>query len=459
MAQIPVSILIVDDEVLAEILADRFASMGHEVDVAKNGRDGLAKILENHPDIVFLDLHMPEMDGMEVLDELDKHDFKPTIVVLTAHGTIPRAVQAMRSGAYDFVTKPVQMADIDKILHLAIERHLLQTEKASLAQDISRQYGEIVTKDPRFLSLIGEAEKAAETDSTVLLLGESGTGKELFARRIHALSPRRERSFVAVNSVAIPETLFESELFGYEKGAFTGADRQKKGKLETAQGGTLFLDEIGDLSEPTQGKLLRVLQDGEYSRVGGVKTLRADIRIIAATNRDLKTAVDAGRFRTDLYFRLAVLTFRLLPLRERPKDIPLLADHFLRQSCQDVKREEMKLSDEAMDCFQAYGWPGNVRELRNVIERIAVLVPDDQVGLDYLPEEILSTRKEGEDMTESAGGPDPVLDGYHRAVRNYQRWLIEQALVRCGGKHNKAAELLGLNRTYLSRLRTQLGVR
>jgi len=459
MSETSISVLIIDDEAYAEILADRFSAMGHEIAVAKNGREGLNKILENQPDVVFLDLQMPQMDGMQVLEELSKRGITSTVVVLTAHGTIPLAVQAMRCGAYDFLAKPLQMKEAERVLRHAIERHSLQTVKASLAEDLSRQYGEIITQDPRFFALIEEARKAARTDLTVLLLGESGTGKELFARHIHASSLRREQTFMAINCAAIPETLFESELFGHEKGAFTGADRQRKGKVEIAQGGTLFLDEIGDLPEATQAKLLRVLQEREFQRVGGEKTLRADVRIIASTNRDLKQAVDRRRFRDDLYYRLNVLAFRLPPLRERPGDVPLLAEHFLRRVCQDIKRNTLQLTKDAMNQLKAYSWPGNVRELRNLVERLAVLAPDDVVGPELLPEEIL-TFTETAAFSGNAKADSAVLEqGYHYAVWQYQRRVIAETLEECEGNQGKAAELLKLNRTYLSRLMKQFRLR
>jgi len=459
MGETPISILVLDDEDAAEILADRFETMGHEVEVAKNGRTGLNKIIEKRPDVVFLDLQMPEMGGMEVLEEILKREIETTVIVMTAYGTIQRAVQAMKTGAYDFLTKPLDMTEVQRVLSHAVERHVLRTENATLAQDLSRQYGEILTADPVFLSLIEEARRAARTSSTVLLLGESGTGKELFARHIHAWSPRREHPFVAVNSAALPETLFESELFGHEKGAFTGAERQRRGRLEVAQGGTLFLDEIGDLSEAMQAKLLRVLQDREFQRVGGEKTLRADVRIIAASNRNLKEAMEHGKFRVDLYYRLDVLTFRLPPLRERPIDISLLADHFLMRFCLDVKRSTLQLAEDAMTHLRAYSWPGNVRELRNLMERLAVLATDDMVGPELLPEEILSFMGAKRSSSDSTAESAALDYGYHRAVWQCQRQIIAEALRKYDGNQAKAAELLRLNRTYLCRLMKQLDLR
>jgi DNA-binding NtrC family response regulator len=348
----------------------------------------------------------------------------------------------MKAGAYDFITKPFEADHIALTVQRALERERLKRDVALLSAAVGEQYRQVVGQSAKMKAALEVAQKAARSKATVLLLGESGTGKELFARAIHDWSERRSQPFVAINCVALSKELLESELFGHEKGAFTGAHQLKKGKLEVAQGGTVFLDEIGDLAPELQAKLLRFLQEREFERVGGTHPIRADVRVIAATNRDLEDAVQAGRFRNDLYYRLNVVPLTLPPLRERKEDIPALAHFFLQRFTAEAKKPFTDLTPEAQERLCAYGWPGNVRELANVMERAVVLGPGPQVTLHDLPPRVV------------AAAPQPADAGsaYHTAVATYKRELILQALTQTRSNHAAAARALGLSRPYFQRL-------
>jgi DNA-binding NtrC family response regulator len=367
---------------------------------------------------------------------------------MTAHGSIGAAVDAMKEGAYDFLTKPLEKDHLLIVIRKALERNSLQRQVAYLRSEVAGRYASIVGSSPSVQSVVEAAQRAAKSDAGVLLLGESGTGKELFARSIHQWSPRQAMPLIVINCVALTETLLENELFGHERGAFTGADRLQKGKLEMADGGTVFLDEIGDMPPSLQAKLLRVLQDREFHRVGGSKNVSVNIRIIAATNKDLKKAVKAGQFREDLYFRLNVITLTLPPLRERLGDIAALAQFFLDRHTKDAKRPGMTLSPAALDALTRYPWPGNIRELDNVIARAVALSPTDTIepaGLALLPEDAGLRTHDNSSLS--------YLDlPYHESMNEHGRYIIDRAIERAKGNQTKAAEFLKLQRTYLLRL-------
>ncbi len=441
-------VLVVDDDPdIREILKDRLAPLGYPIVTAENGKEALRLIDREDPAVMFIDLQMPVMDGMSVLKKLkDRPDL--AVIVITAHGSIEKAVEAMREGAFDFVTKPFCMNNVDAVIKRAFERVSLLRENRNLKAQLSAALPEIVGESNRLRSAIEVAQKVAATSSTVLLLGESGCGKEIFARWIHHWSPRVRGPFIAVNCVALRDELLESELFGHEKGAFTGAHEMRQGKLEIANGGTVFLDEIGDFKPELQAKLLRVLQEREFERVGGNKRISVDIRVIAATNRDLQKDVKEGNFREDLFFRLNVVGISLPPLRERKEDVPLLADVFLRRYCGLFNRRHLKISPAAMDHLMRYHWPGNVRELANLIERAVILAE----GSAIMPEDLPLLRV-------GHGDHGDVHDlSYHDAIRHYQKQVIREALESTGGNQSKAADLLGLQRTYLSRLIKKLDI-
>lgn len=436
-------VLIVDDDPSArKILQSRVKLMGFQPLAASSGSEGLEVIRRERPSIVLLDLQMPRISGIDVLKALKRDGVEGTVIVVTAHATIETAVEAMKEGAYDFITKPVDPKHLEIVLGKAFERESLREQNRFLQTEIESRRIDIITENPAMKELLQLAQRAAGSNSTILLLGESGTGKEVAARAVHQWSPRAGHPFVVVNCVAIPEQLLESELFGHERGAFTGAHQLKKGKFEVADRGTIFLDEIGEIPPSIQAKLLRVLQDHEFERVGSTRSMKADIRVIAATNSDLEKAVKEGRFREDLYYRLNVVCLHLPALRERKEDIPVLVDHFLGKYAAELKKPPKRLSPEALDRLSSYHWPGNVRELENVIERAMVLSGSKQIGQEDLPPQITSGPRR-----ESFRGK-----GFHEAVREFKRWVIYDALKQSQSNQTKAAELLGLQRTYLAKL-------
>jgi DNA-binding NtrC family response regulator len=441
-------ILVVEDEPdIATLLGDQLQAIGHEVMVAGDGQAALDAIEKSEPGLMLLDLNLPKIGGMDVLKQVRKGWPDLPVIVMTAHGTIPRAVEAMKEGATDFITKPFDGDYLKLVVGKALERRELKHEVAVLRSEVESRYDTVVAASPKMNEVIQTARKAAQSDSTVLLLGESGTGKDLLARSIHNWSARRGRLFMPVNCVALSEELLESELFGHEKGSFTGASAQKRGKLEVADGGTVFLDEIGDMKPGLQAKLLRFLQNREFDRVGGTRTIRVNVRIVAATNQDLRKAVKAGTFREDLFFRLNVVTITLPPLRERSEEIPQLAEFFLKKHCLEAKKPVMQISPPAVKMLAAYPWPGNVRELQNAIERAVVL----KTGEVLTPEDFAL-----QPMDLSAEQAEQVDRPFHEAVEHNKKQIIRRALVRAGGSQTRAAELLGLQRTYLARLIKQM---
>ena len=444
------TILVVDDDPdIREVLRDRLESLGYRVLAADSGQEGLELLERQSPQLVLLDVEMPDRNGLEVLREIRKREHDTIVVMITAYGTIERAVQAMKEGAYDFIPKPFEPDHIALIVAKALERETLQREVEILAEEVDERHRMIVGQSPLINRALDVARKAATSRSTILLLGESGTGKEVFARAIHHWSDRKSKPFVPINCVGLSKELLESELFGHEKGAFTGALQLKKGKMELAHGGTVFLDEVGDISTELQTKLLRFLQEREFERVGGTKPIGVDVRIIAATNRDLDSTVRSGHFREDLYYRLAVVLLALPPLRERKEDILGLANYFLGRFALETKKNFTGIAQEALEKLLAYNWPGNVRELANVIESGVVLGQGPELAPHELPTKVVSTA-----ANKSADG-----FSYHGAVDGYRRELIVKTLAQTQGNRAAAAKILGLQRTYLSRLIKSLGVR
>jgi len=455
-------VLVVDDDPsIRKIIADRMRAQGHEVEVAVDGEAALEAVARFDPDLMLLDMKMPKMDGFEVLEALRRTESPPEVVMITAHGNIERAVRAIQTGAADFIAKPFEAAHLDHIVSRVLQAAGLRQRLQHLQTQLSDRHTLVRGSSKTMKEALGLAGRAAASNANVLLLGESGSGKEVMARHIHQASPRAEGPFIALNCATLAGDLLESELFGHEKGAFTGAHKSKPGSIELAEGGTLFLDEVGELGAGVQAKLLRVLQEREYQRVGGTKVLDADIRIVAATNRDLRKAIEDGTFREDLYYRLNVVSIRLPPLRDRPEDLQALVEHALARYTAELGRAPLTISQEAWDLLRTYPWPGNVRELNNVIERAAVLAPDDRIEVDDLPEELreLEASADRETSTVRAIPSEaPEIRPYRDAVLEAKRAIIRRALETTGGHQTKAAELLGVRQPYLARLIKNLGV-
>src|SRR5437899_4608923 len=379
-----------DDPGLRESLERTLTREGYRVLLASDGRAALERLQDGAIDLIVTDLKMPGLTGLELLRAAKAIAPDVDVILLTAFGTVEEAVKAMKDGAYDFLTKPFRREQLIKLVYKALERRDLIEQNRALKKQLEdiRAKGQMIGASPSFRRMLTLVEQIADSSATILIQGESGTGKELVARTIHELSARRNGPFVAVNCAALPETLLESELFGYEKGAFTGAAGRKEGRFELANGGTLFLDEVADLSLVTQPKILRVLQEGEFERLGGTRSLQVDVRIVAATNQDLSEMVKEKRFREDLYYRLNVISVRVPPLRERHEDIRVLAQHYLRVYAAKNGRKLEGFTGEAIDRLEAYAWPGNVRELENLIERTVLLSRKDRIDAEDLPEEV-----------------------------------------------------------------------
>jgi DNA-binding NtrC family response regulator len=442
-------ILIADDEPSnRKILAQELVHKGFAVDTASGGNEALAKIESAPPDLVILDYMMPDMSGLEVLKELRKKGNDTPVIMITAYGSVERAVEVMKAGAYDFITRPFDPDHIELVARKAIERQTLKREVEVLSEESRDRYHLIVGESPKMKLAVEMARKAAASSSTVLLLGESGTGKELFARFIHNQSERANRPFIAINSVGLSRELLESDLFGHEQGAFTGAHKMKKGKIELANGGTIFFDEIGDISREMQAKLLRFLQEREFERVGGVTQISVDVRVIAATNRDLAAAVKSGTFRDDLYHRLNVVAITPPPLRERKEDIPILAEYFLRKFSVAAGRSVTQISGEALRRMTVYDWPGNVRELANAIEHAVVLGSSTVIDEGDLPSRFVG---------ESFLPPSETLS-YRDGVNAARKELVVKALRKTDGNRAAAARLLGLETKYFLRLMKSLAI-
>jgi DNA-binding NtrC family response regulator len=437
----PVRLLIVDDDTeLREGLVQRFQKAGMSVTEVSSGEDALTRAAEDRYDVALLDLHLPGMSGIELLGKLKTCQPELEAIMLTAHGSVDTALQAMKQGAYDYLTKPFRLSDLEVHIRKA-------NEKVQLARRERQWLDQIRYESPRF-RLVGSSaamrrviqltEKVAPTDSTVLIRGASGTGKELVARALHYNSPRRERPLVTINCAALQETLLESELFGHEKGAFTGAQQSKRGLIEVAEGGTLFIDEVAEMPPSQQAKLLRVLEDGHYRRVGSTQECRADVRVIAATNRVLADEQRAGKFREDLYYRLNVLTITLPLLRDRREDVPELVEHFL--TSRQIGPRRFRVHETALAALCRYDWPGNVRELANVLERAQILAREAEITLDDLPDAIVTR------------APTAVDDAESRQLRDVERRHIRMVFQQEKGNKVRAARALGISRRALYRL-------
>ncbi len=431
-------ILIVDDEIkMARLLEITLKNEGYQVEKAYSSHEALKKIKSKSYDVVVTDLKMPGMDGIELLRIVKKNYPSTQVIMITAFGTIQSAVKAMKEGAFHYLTKPLNLEELKEVLKGALKVKKLEEENILLRQEILGE-GEIIGKSKAIKEVMELARKVAPEDTTVLLQGETGTGKELVARAIHKLSPRKNGPYVVVNCAAIPENLLESELFGHRKGAFTGALKDKKGRIEIADGGTLFLDEIGSLSLPLQAKLLRFLETKEIQPLGSEDTFRVDVRVIAATNQDLRKRVEEGNFREDLFYRLNVFPIYIPPLRERKEDIPLLANYFLKLYSKKMNKKIEKIDDGAMELLLKYSWPGNVRELENVIERAVVLADSPIVSKEFLP--LLPACEE---IT------GPYQERKKRLLENFEREYFKELLQKHNGIISKLAKEAGIDRKNL----------
>ena len=442
-------LVVEDEEKLRRVVELQLQSSGYEVDQAGSAEEALK--LTDRADLVLTDLRLPGMDGLELLGLLRRQDSQLPVVVMTAFGTVESAVEAMKAGANDFVMKPFSLDHLMAVIEKALEFRALRDENRVLREELGRRYSfdNIVGHSPAMQEIFATIMRVAPTRATVLLAGESGVGKDLIARAIHHHSPRRERPFVKINCTALPENLMESELFGFEKGAFTGAVSAKPGKFEQGDTGTIFLDEIGDVPGSIQVKLLRVLQEREFERLGSNKTRHIDVRILAATNRDLRAALEEGTFREDLYYRLNVVPMNIPPLRERKEDIPFLAEHFVTRLSQDMGAKAGSISEAAIQKLLEYHWPGNVRELENVIERSLVLSTGPRLEA---PDIRLEMAPAGHEPTAQSFLPDGVtLDQHEQAI-------LREALRRANGNKSQAARLLGLTRNALRYRLSQMGM-
>ncbi|HUJ79674.1 MAG TPA: sigma-54 dependent transcriptional regulator [Nitrospiria bacterium] len=448
------TVLIVDDEpAILNTLSGVLSDEGYHVVTANGGAAALEVLQRESPAIVLLDIWMPGLDGLETLQRIKRMRPHQTVVMMSGHGSIETAVRATKLGAYDYIEKPLSSEKVLLVLGHAITEQQLTAENQHLRQAIDERY-EILGTSPAIQRLREQIAVAGPSLSRVLISGENGTGKELAARAIHQHSPRRNRPFIEINCAAIPDTLIESELFGYEKGAFTGAAEQKKGRLELAHGGTLFLDEIGDMSLPTQAKMLRVLEEREFQRLGGTKTIRMDARIIAASNKLLSDEIQGGRFREDLFYRLNVIPLTMPPLRERKEDIPLLARHFIDRFCREQGVASKQLADDAVAALTAYRWPGNVRELKNYIERMVIMVPEAALSASHLP-----SFGPAAPAAPSAAPSDDAIHPLKRARAQFEREYILHALELNRWNISRTAEALGIERSHLHRKIKDLSIR
>jgi len=455
----PPILLVEDKDSLRAMLRHALEAQGHTVVEARDQPEAVQALQTSRPAIVLSDLRLPDGDGFGVLRAAKELDPELPVIVMTAFGGIQDAVSAMKEGALDFLAKPVDPDHLLLMVERALAQRRMATENILLKEELASRRGapQIVGEDARLKQVTVALHRAAATDTTVLLEGESGTGKELFARALHALSPRADGPFVAINCAAIPETLLETELFGHEKGAFTGASQRKPGKFELAHRGTLFLDEIGDLPLSLQAKILRALEEKRFERVGGTAPLQVDVRVVAATNRNLKAAVAARQYREDLYFRLSVFPITIPPLRERPDDIPMLAKYFVDRFCRDLNKKPLNFAPSAVQELRNYAWPGNVRELQNCIERACILTEGDTIHARHLS---LSFREAPPSPAAEADAWSKIdltgtlADATRRVMNEAERRKIEQTLGEAGGNRGRAAELLQVSyKTLLAKLK------
>ncbi|MCX7816629.1 MAG: sigma-54 dependent transcriptional regulator [Syntrophales bacterium] len=444
------SVLVVeDDELNRNNLKEMLESWGYRVLACADGKEAIDVFFRDNFDVVVTDLRMPHMDGLELLKVIKDTKSDQIVIVVTGYGSIQTAVDAMKMGAFDFITKPLKEDLVKITLSRAVSYAQLKEENVLLRDSLREKFdfGKLIGYSEPMKKIFEKIQKVALTDSTVLIQGESGTGKELVARAIHYNSDRKNKPLVTVNCAAIPQDLLESELFGHEKGAFTGAIRSRPGRFEIADGGTIFLDEIGDMSPALQVKILRVLQEKQFERIGGIKTMTVDVRIIAATNQDLAELVRQKRFREDLFYRINVIPIHLPPLRERGTDIAILANHFLKKFNQQKKKNVKHIEPRAMEALMSYPWPGNVRELENLIEMLVVMKETGSITLEDLPEKFHSTATEKTTIKDFSI-PEEGID-LQKTVQEYEKALILEALEKCKGVKNKAAKLLNIKRTTL----------
>ena len=438
-----------DDRNLRRVLKAMLAREGYEVEEAANGAAALEWLSGNRADVVISDIRMPKMDGLALFRRCRERHPELPVILITAFGRIEDAVEAMRGGAFDYISKPFDEGELLRVVGNAVATsEAVDREGASAPAE---EWFGMVGGSPAWLDVRKVIEKAAASPFAVLITGETGTGKELVARAIHRISVRRDGPFLKINGAAIPPTLWEAEMFGYEKGAFTGAVQSKPGRFELADGGTFFLDEVGEVPLAVQGKLLRVLEDGEFERVGGVKTLTADVRLICASNRDLKRDTERGRFREDLYYRVSGIPIHLPPLRDRREDLVPLAEFFLARTCRNLGVGRKTLSDGTAEVLDRYTWPGNIRELENAVARAVALSDEDTLT----PADLCLGLAQPEAPVSPA---DIEGERFHESVREHKRAVIRRAIAKAGGSKSRAAEILGLSPTYLSRLLRVLGV-
>ncbi|GEL68716.1 MULTISPECIES: sigma-54-dependent transcriptional regulator [Myxococcus] len=458
-------VLVIDDEAnLRKVLAAMLRRDGFDVTVAENGEQGLAEFHKNGADIVVTDLVMPKVGGMEVLGTIRTANPDVPVIIITAHGTVDSAVDAIKAGAFDYITKPFDQAELSSVVAKAAKTN--ESARRSVRPDVKARAA-IIGDSSTIQEVYKIIDKVADTPSTVLITGESGTGKELIATALHGASSRRDKPFIKINCAAIPHTLLESELFGYERGAFTGAVTSKPGRFELADEGTLFLDEIGEIPVEMQVKLLRAIQEGEFERVGGIKTTRVDVRLVAATNRDLQAEIEAGRFRKDLYYRLAVVPISLPALRERRSDIPMLARHFVEKYNRRLNKKIEGIADDAMALLQGYAWPGNIRELENLIERVLLFADGPLITARDLPEPV----RQGTSVQASTNlasavasidvptGEVGLKDIVRMKAAELERDLIVKKLEETGGNVTRAARLLQISRKSLQTKMKEFGLR
>jgi two-component system response regulator PilR (NtrC family) len=455
------SILVIDDEdIMREILEALLSREGYHVKLAASGEEGLELARTQTFDVAVVDVMMPGMDGLAALEELKKIDDELPVLMVTAFASVETAIAAMKRGAFDYITKPFKNDEVLVVVRNAAERRRLVAENTALRQNLQAQYQKfagIIGRSPRMKQVFDLIIQAAPSRSTILVTGESGTGKELVARAIHSNSSRSDRAFVTVNSGNLPPDLLESTLFGHLKGAFTGAINPKKGLLDIADKGSIFFDEIGNIPPETQAKLLRVMQEREFMRLGGTDTIKVDVRIIAATNCDLREMVEEGRFREDLYYRLHVINIYLPPLRERRDDVPLLAQHFLEKYRDENNKKEIELGADALDLLMDYEWPGNVRELENVMERAVVLCSGTRIGADLIPDYVRSAPRFH--IPRFVVPPEGI--SFKDVITDVEKRLIESTLEAAGGVQKRAAELLKIKPTTLNEMikRYDIGTR
>jgi two-component system nitrogen regulation response regulator NtrX len=438
------TVLVVDDEKsILESLEGILKDEGFDVIAAESGAEALEKIQEVIPDLVLLDIWMPGMDGIETLQKIREGYPYLQVVMMSGHGTIETAVKATKIGAYDFIEKPLSLEKLLLCINNALGYYRLE-EEISLLKEKEKDKYNLTGNGEAINQLKEQIRVVAPTNAWVLISGENGTGKEIVAHTIHRLSQRSHKPMVEVNCAAIPEDLIESELFGHEKGAFTGASTMRKGKFDKASDGTIFLDEIGDMSLKAQSKTLRILQEQKFERVGGTRTIKVDVRVIAATNKDLEVEIESGTFREDLYFRLNVIPMRVPPLRERVEDIPELVEEFLKEFLRNTNMEPKKISEEAIDSLKKYDWPGNVRELKNLVERLMIMTPGEVIQAKHIPSPFNGSTETGEGF-ESAF----VVDSLKEARSRFERVFIENKLKEFGGNISQTAEAIGIERSNL----------